>query len=141
MLASLSSPQQQAKTEQAVEQKEMQLPTEKTKQMFTLMNSKETTANTTTQQQQANAAATTQTKPAATSSDKMKQLANSVNASVEQSNAKTVEKPTLKKDSITIISASAQQAQQKTSSAGSIIENKKLSSGKVKVPGDGEKKQ
>ena len=53
----------------------------------------------------------------------------------------TVEKPTLKKDSITIISTSPQQAQQKTTSAGSIIENKKLSSGKVKVPGDGEKKQ
>ena len=71
----------------------------------------------------------------------MKQLSNSVNAITEQSNAKTTEKTTLKKDSISINSASVQQAQQKTNSAGSIIENKKLSSGKVKVPGDGDKKQ
>ena len=137
MFASLSSPQQPAKTEQVVEQKQMQLPTEKTKQMFTLINAKETTPPTTT----ANAASTSEPKPtSASSSDKMKQLSNSVNAATEQSNAKIAEKTTLKKDSITINSASAQQAQQKTN-AGSIIENKKLSPGKVKVPGEGEKKQ
>jgi hypothetical protein len=167
-----NTPQQANKTEQPADQKQIQLPTEKTKQILTMMDAKadtkKVTENTVTQQEPKNNssqsmsdkskqlsssvannqpgtnttaanAATATTKPTATSSEKMKQLVKSIAPSTEQSTVKTIEKPKTINDSLTVTSASAQQAQQKTNSAGSVIENKKLNSAKLKLPTDQQK--
>jgi hypothetical protein len=167
-----NTPQQANKTEQPADQKQIQLPTEKTKQILTMMDAKaetkKVTENTVRQQEPKNNssqsmsdkskqlsssvannqpgtnttaanAATATTKPTATSSEKMKQLVKSIAPSTEQSTVKTIEKPKTINDSLTVTSASAQQAQQKTNSAGSVIENKKLNSAKLKLPTDQQK--
>jgi hypothetical protein len=137
MFASATQQQQPSKAEQPqVEQKQAQLPTEKTKQLLSTVNAKENNASAAQQQQQQQP----KSNVAQGNAEKIKQLVNSTAVPSEQP-SKTTEKPGFKKDSITVNSASMQAAQQKSNSAGSIIENKKLSSTKVKVPGDGEKKQ